>query len=73
MDLNSLWSEIERRGLVKSGGSTPVATLGASLYRAIQRNPDGRLMRIFKQGTGRAIRGTVQWTVRDAPPGRSSG
>lgn len=47
-----------RRGLLKSGGKTPDATMSAALYGA---RPDGPIQREFVPGTVRAKRGSVRW------------
>jgi hypothetical protein len=52
------------RGLVRTAGRTPDATLGAQLYARVRTNPNGELVRVFEPGATRAIRGSVRWTVR---------
>jgi hypothetical protein len=52
------------RGLIKSGGKTPDATLAAQLYVRVREQPDGPLRRVAIPGPTRAQRGTVRWKWR---------
>jgi Tfp pilus assembly protein PilX len=48
-----------RRGLVKTRGKTPAATMSAALYGA---PPDSPIRREFTPGRQRAVRDSVGWT-----------
>jgi hypothetical protein len=52
-------AEALAKGLIKTGGKTPVATMSARLYTAPR---DGPIRREFSAGAGRAKRGSVRWT-----------
>jgi hypothetical protein len=54
-----------KRGLIKSSGKTPDATLLAQLYGQVRDNPDGPIVRVWEQGPNRARRGTVRWAWRE--------
>ncbi len=56
-----------RRGLLRSSGKTPVATMTARLYEDTSRNPSARFLRLAEAGLQRARRGPVRWTLRDRP------
>jgi hypothetical protein len=47
-----------RRGLLSTGGKTPVATMTAALYGL---PPDGAIRRLYAPGRRRAARGSVRW------------
>jgi HB1, ASXL, restriction endonuclease HTH domain len=46
------------RGLIRSGGKTPEATMSSALYRAPTTGP---IRREFEAGNERARRGSVRW------------
>lgn len=54
------------RGLIRSNGKTPDATMGAALYMAIKRSPDGGLRVERRLGPAglRAAPDTVRWSWR---------
>ena len=47
-----------RRGLLKTRGKTPEATMSAALYGATTERP---IRREYNQGRIRAVRGSVRW------------
>ena len=51
---------ILERGLVRTRGLTPEATLAAELYRELKR-PDSRVRRLYTLRNGRVARGSVKW------------
>ena len=53
------------RGLIKSEGRTPGATLAAQLYVYVRDNPDGPLRRLSMPGKTRARRDSVRWAWRE--------
>ena len=55
------------RGLLKSSGKTPVASMTACLYTHVRDAERPRVVRIFEQGSRRTVRGSVRWTLADAP------
>ncbi|MGH2965127.1 MAG: winged helix-turn-helix domain-containing protein [Solirubrobacterales bacterium] len=46
------------RGLLRTSGQTPTATMAAALYRAPANGP---IRRKFRQGKTRAARDSVRW------------
>jgi hypothetical protein len=53
-----------KRGLLRTDGKTPEASMSAALYRA---PADGPIRRMCEHGRTRAKRGSVRWTyVRKA-------
>ncbi len=50
------------RGLIDSRGSTPVSTMSAVLYREARR-VGARVQRLAEEGSTRALRGSVRWTL----------
>ena len=50
-----------KRGLVKTAGKTPEATMSATLYMAIRDAPEGPIQREAKPGAIRAVRDSVRW------------
>jgi len=50
------------KGLIAPKGSTPYATMRASLYTRVQVDPE--LVKIHTPGPVRAKRGSVRWTLR---------
>jgi hypothetical protein len=58
------------KGLITPAGKTPHATMAAELYVRGRKDPE--LVKIEVRGDGRAKRGSVYWTLRqatDASPG----
>jgi hypothetical protein len=53
------------RGLVKSTGKTPGATLAAQLYVHVREHPQGPLRKVSVPGPSRARRDSVKWAWRD--------
>jgi hypothetical protein len=47
-----------KRGLIKTRGKTPEATMSARLYAAPR---DASVKRVFRPGPTRASRGSVRW------------
>ena len=47
-----------RRGLLRTRGKTPSATMSAALYGAPPKSP---ICREFEEGRQRAVRGSVRW------------
>jgi hypothetical protein len=58
------------RGLIKPHGKTPYATMAARLY--VEGRNDAELVKLGTPGNGRARRGSVRWTLRDATATRRS-
>ncbi len=52
------------RGLVRSSGRTPDATLAPQLYVRVRKQPGGPLRRVAEAGPSRARRGSVRWVWR---------
>jgi HB1, ASXL, restriction endonuclease HTH domain len=52
-------------GLIRPGGKTPEATMGAVLYRTIQG--ESPLRKLEEPGTLRAKPGTVRWALKSWP------
>jgi hypothetical protein len=50
------------RGLLKSAGKTPEASMSAQLYRRYH-DPDSPIQRLAEQGPVRARHGTVRWAL----------
>jgi hypothetical protein len=48
-----------QRGLLKTRGKTPTATMSAALYGA---SSDGPIRRQFTPGKARAVRASVRWS-----------
>lgn len=59
LSTGELLDRMIRYKLVEVSGSTPQATLSASLYRALGR--EAHLERVSEPGSGRARRGSVHW------------
>ncbi|HSW41796.1 MAG TPA: winged helix-turn-helix domain-containing protein [Patescibacteria group bacterium] len=53
------------RGLIKSKGKTPGATLAAQLYIYVRDHPQGPVRKIAEHGETRARRDSVRWAWRD--------
>jgi hypothetical protein len=53
------------RGLIKSKGKTPDATLAAQLYAYVRDHPQGQLRKLSDQGETRARRDSVRWRWRE--------
>jgi hypothetical protein len=53
------------RGLIKSEGRTPGATLSAQLYAYVRDNPAGPLRKLSQPGKARARRDSVRWAWRE--------
>jgi hypothetical protein len=53
------------RGLIKSEGRTPDATLAAALYVYVRDNPHGPLRKLSQPGKTRARRDSVRWAWRE--------
>lgn len=53
------------RGLIKSKGKTPDATLAAQLYAYVRDHPQGPLRKLSEHGETRARRDSVRWTWRE--------
>ncbi len=53
------------RGLVKSSGRTPEATMAAQLYVHLREHPQGPLRKIAEPGAQRARRDTVRGAWRE--------
>jgi hypothetical protein len=49
------------RSLLATTGKTPEATMAATLYIAVRKNPRGRIQREYQPGPTRAARGSVRW------------
>jgi hypothetical protein len=52
------------RGLLTPRGKTPHRSMEARLYLRARTNP--KLVKLAEQGNGRAKRGSVRWTLRNA-------
>jgi hypothetical protein len=50
-------------GILESSGKTPERTLTADLYISARRD-DSEFEKVCKQGSQRAVRGSVRWTLR---------
>ncbi len=50
-----------KRGLIRPAGRTPVATMSATLYGAVNTHPNGSIQRKYTPGPARARRGSVRW------------
>lgn len=50
-----------KRGLIRSRGKTPKATMSAALYTALKTDPKGRIRREYTPGPTRAARDSVRW------------
>lgn len=62
-------AEITRRalekGLIRTAGKTPEATMSARLYTLIQAQGDASpVIRLATPGRQRAVRGSVRWALR---------
>ena len=47
----------------------PEATMAADLYLHVRDSAAPRIVRVYEQGPTRARRGSVRWTLVEAPPG----
>jgi hypothetical protein len=56
-------------GLLRPEGRTPLASMRATLYGAVGRDPHTRLVRVAISGPRRAVRGTVRWKLRRSSSG----
>jgi hypothetical protein len=63
MTVAEITSEAMSRGLLKSAGKTPAATMSARLYTHVRDADVQRVRRVFEPGTMRAVRGTVRWEL----------
>jgi hypothetical protein len=52
-----------KRGLVTTTGQTPLRTMGAALYKALNKSDVPRIRRDFVPGPKRAISGSVRWML----------
>lgn len=59
--------EATQRGLLTPTGKTPLASMSAELYTLSRARSGKPLIRLSEPGGARARRGTVRWTLRDAP------
>jgi hypothetical protein len=61
------------KGLITPAGETPGATMSAVLY--VHARKDAAFTKIEQPGNGRARRGSVRWTLRnaEAPPASEAG
>ncbi|MGA7361710.1 MAG: winged helix-turn-helix domain-containing protein [Candidatus Dormiibacterota bacterium] len=50
-----------RRGLIKTKGKTPEASMSAALYSAVKSDPEGEIRRVCDPGPTRAARDSVRW------------
>ena len=53
------------RGLIKTKGKTPGATLAAQLYVYVRDNPQGPVRKLSEPGETRARRDSVRWAWRE--------
>ena len=60
---NEILAEALARGLLQPTGKTPLASMTARLYTHIRDADHPRVIRIFEQGSKRAVRGSVRWTL----------
>lgn len=51
------------RGLLVPTGKTPLTSMTARLYTHVRDAEHPRVVRIFEQGSKRAVRGSVRWTL----------
>ncbi len=51
------------RGLLRTEGRTPAATMTACLYTHIRDAGRPRVVRVFEPGKQRAQRGSVRWSI----------
>lgn len=65
MTANEITEVALARGLLKTRGKTPEATMSATLYRI---GSDGPIRREYQAGRGRAVRGTVRWSYGPSRP-----
>ena len=61
MTSHEITAEALRRGLIRTTGKTPEATMAAALYTHVSLGAP--VKRLFEPGNGRAKRGTVRWTT----------
>jgi hypothetical protein len=66
MTAREITEETLRRGLLKSVGRTPEATMSAALYIYVQRDGEKQIRRVFEPGEQRAVRGSVRWELTGA-------
>ncbi len=66
MTAREITEEALHRGLIRSAGKTPEATMSARLYVEARDNPDGRLVRLAEPGPTRAKRGSVRWSIQSS-------
>jgi hypothetical protein len=59
-------AEAQRRGLLRTRGKTPSASMSARLYIATLRDPNGVIRRLGEPGQQRAQRNSVRWALRSA-------
>ena len=61
MSVNEITATAIRRGLVRTRGITPTATMTAALYLYARDTEAPILQREFEAGTTRAARNSVKW------------
>jgi hypothetical protein len=64
LTVREITSEALRRGLLKTAGKTPHASMSSRLYVATRNRADFPIERVFEAGRTRAARGSVRWRVR---------
>jgi hypothetical protein len=57
--------EATRRGLLKTSGKTPDASMAAALYLHVRDSQPPQILRISEPGPNRARRGSVRWTLSE--------
>jgi hypothetical protein len=50
-----------KRGLITRTSKTPKASMGAALYSAVKKAPEGAIRRVPQRGPTRASRDSVRW------------
>ena len=61
MAADQLVDEAIRRGLVRTNGKTPKASMTARLYTYVLRQPSGEIRKVAEPGRLRSQRGSVRW------------
>ena len=72
MTVREITEEAIARGLITPAGKTPEASMSAALYTHLRNDPHSEVVRLFLAGTHRAVRGSVQWTLRSGGRARTA-